>query len=215
MSGELVFVVEDDDAVRASLEALLETGGYRTAPFESGSAFLDFPEPESGACVVLDIKMPGVDGLGVQRRLNERKVVLPVVIVTGDGDVDMAVEAMRAGAIDFIEKPVGRDRLLESVAQAVALGSSVRCNRTGRAEVDARIDTLTARERQVFERLVMGWPNKVVAHELGISPRTIEIYRRNVMRKMAAQSLSHLVRMAFVAGLDPLADEARPTRGAT
>lgn len=177
--------------MRASLEALLETAGYRTAPFESGIAFLDSSNPEAGACVVLDVKMPGMDGLEVQRRLNERMVVLPVIIVTGRGDVAMAVQAMRAGAIDFIEKPVGRDRLLESVAQAVALSDDIRCKRAGRAEIVARIDTLTARERQVFDRLIIGRSNKVVAHELGISPRTIEIYRRNVMRKMAARSLSH------------------------
>lgn len=215
MSGELVFVVEDDDAVRASLEALLETADYRTIGFESGTAFLDFPAAEAGACVVLDIRMPGVDGLEVQRRLNERGVTLPVIIVTGHGDVAMAVQAMRAGAIDFIEKPVRRDRLLEGVARAAALGGSVRCDRKERLRIESRIDTLTARERQVFERLVMGRPNKVAAHDLGISPRTIEIYRRNVMKKMAARSLAHLVRMALVAGMDPLGDGVRPARDDT
>jgi len=159
--------------------------------------------------------MPGVDGLEVQRRLNEREATLPVIIVTGHGDVAMAVQAMRAGAIDFIEKPVRRDRLLEGVAQAVALGSGVRCDRKEKSGIEARIGTLTARERQVFERLIMGRSNKVAAHELGISPRTIEIHRRNLMKKMGARSLAHLVRMALVAGMDPIGDENRPARDAT
>ena len=215
MPGELVFVVEDDDAVRASLEALLETADYRTIGFESGTAFLDFPAAEAGACVVLDIKMPGVDGLEVQRRLNEREAALPVIIVTGHGDIAMAVQAMRAGALDFIEKPVRRDRLLEAVARAAALGDGVRSDRKERVEIEERIETLTGRERQVFERLIMGRPNKVAAYELGISPRTIEIYRRNVMKKMGAGSVAHLVRMALVAGMDPIGDEVRPARDAT
>lgn len=205
-----VFVVEDDDAVRASLEALLETADYRTVSFNSGTAFLDSPGVEAGACVVLDVKMPDLDGLEVQRRLNDRGVMLPAIIVTGHGDVSMAVQAMRAGAVDFIEKPVSRDRLIESVSRAVQLGRNARRNRQERAEIETRIGSLTARERQVFEQLVMGRPNKVVAYELEISPRTVEIYRREVMRKMNAGSLSHLVRMALVAGVDPLGDTGAP-----
>ncbi|MCY4003811.1 MAG: response regulator [Rhodospirillales bacterium] len=204
VSGELVFIVEDDDAVRASLAALLETAKYRIVVFETGTAFLDFPQPEAGACVVLDVKMPGVDGLEVQRRLNEHSVNLPVVIVTGHGDVSMAVRAMQAGAVDFIEKPIKRVRLLTAVARAVAIARSTPRDRSEKADIEALIETLSTRERQVFEQLVMGRPNKVAARELGISYRTVEVYRRNVMRKMAAESLSHLVRMALVAGVDPL-----------
>ncbi len=207
MSGELVFIVEDDDAVRASLAALLETAGYRTVSFESGTAFLDFPHPEAGACVVLDVKMPGVDGLEVQRHLNDHQVNLPVIIVTGHGDISMAVRAMQDGAVDFIEKPIKRARLLEAVARGIALGRSAPRGHGEKAEIEGLISTLSTRERQVFEQLVMGRPNKVAARELGISYRTVEVYRRNVMRKMAAKSLSHLVRMALVAGLDPLAHE--------
>ena len=126
MSGELVFVVDDDDAVRTSLRALLETAGYRTIQFGSGIAFLEFPDLGLGACVLLDVKMPGLDGLEIQRRLNDRGVMLPVVIVTGHGDIAMAVQAMRAGAADFLEKPVRRDRLLQSVARAIDIGRNAR-----------------------------------------------------------------------------------------
>ena len=215
MPGELVFVVDDDDAVRTSLQALLETAGYRTGLFECGIAFLDFPDIGRGACVLLDVKMPGLDGLEVQRRLNDRGVALPVVIVTGHGDIAMAVQAMRAGAADFLEKPVSRKRLLDSVARAVDIGRSARPDPLERTGIGNRLGTLTTRERQVLERLVMGRTNKAVAHELGISARTIEVYRRNVMVKMGADSLSHLVRMTLVAGIDPLGDAALPTRGVT
>ena len=198
MSGELIFIVEDDDAARESLEALVETAGYQSVAFESGSAFLDSLRSVSGACVVLDIKMPEMDGLEVQRRLNDSGTLLPVVFVTGHGDVTMAVRAMHAGAIDFIEKPIGRDRLLKSVARAIDVGRNVRREEEEKSWIMARIDRLTTRERDVLEQLVMGRSNKVAARRLGISYRTIEIYRRNVMMKMGAQSLSHLVRMAIV-----------------
>ena len=214
MSGELIFVVDDDDAVRASLQALLETAGYRTNQFESGITFLDFPDTGLGACVLLDVKMPGLDGLEVQRRLNDRGVMLPVVIITGHGDIAMAVQAMRAGAADFLEKPVSRNRLLESVARAIDIGRNARPDRQQRSDIGTRLGALTTRERQVLEQLVMGRTNKIAAHELGISSRTVEVYRRNVMAKMGADSLSHLVRMTLVAGIDPLGDEALPTLGA-
>lgn len=214
MSGELIYVVDDDDAVRAALRAMLETAGYRTARFESGVAFLDSLDTVRGACVLLDVKMPELDGLEVQRRLNDRGVTLPVVIVTGHGDIAMAVQAMRAGAVDFLEKPVSRDRLLEAVARAIDIGRNARQDRRERSDIGARLGALTSRERQVLEQLVMGRTSKVVAHDLGISSRTVEVYRRNVMAKMDADSLSHLVRMTLVAGIDPLGDETLPNRGA-
>ena len=184
------------------------------ARFESGVAFLDSLDTVRGACVLLDVKMPELDGLEVQRRLNDRGVTLPVVIVTGHGDIAMAVQAMRAGAVDFLEKPVSRDRLLEAVARAVDIGRNVRQDRREQSDIGARLGALTSRERQVLEQLVMGRTSKVVAHDLGISSRTVEVYRRNVMAKMDADSLSHLVRMTLVAGIDPLADETLPKRGA-
>ena len=214
MPGELIFVVDDDDAVRASLLALLETAGYRAMQFESGADFLEYLHTGLGACVLLDVKMPGLDGLEVQRRLNDRGAAPPVVIVTGHGDIAMAVQAMRAGAADFLEKPVSRDRLLESVARAVDIGRSARPDRPEKSDIGSRLGTLTTRERQVLEQLVMGRTNKVAAHELGISSRTVEVYRRNVMAKMGAGSLSHLVRMTLVAGIDPLGDASLPTRDA-
>ena len=214
MSGELIYVVDDDDAVRAALRAMLETAGYRTARFESGVAFLDSLDTVRGACVLLDVKMPELDGLEVQRRLNDRGVTLPVVIVTGHGDIAMAVQAMRAGAVDFLEKPVSRDRLLEAVARAIDIGRDARQDRRERSDIGARLGALTSRERQVLEQLVMGRTSKVVAHDLGISSRTVEVYRRNVMAKMDADSLSHLVRMTLVAGIDPLGDETLPKPGA-
>ena len=213
MSGELIFLVDDDDAVRTSLHALLETAGYRTAQFESGVDFLDFPDIGLGACVLLDIKMPGPDGLEVQRRLNDHGETLPVVILTGHGDIAMAVQAIRAGAVDFLEKPVSSDQLLESVARASDIDRSVRQDQRERSEIGTRLRGLTTRERQAFERLVLGRTNKFVARELGISPRTIEVYRRNVMTKMGADSLSHLVRMTLLAGIDPVGNDTLVKRG--
>ena len=206
MPHDLVFVVEGDDAARESLEALLETAGYRTAAFASGAAFLDSLGSASGACVVLDIKMPEMDGLEVQRHLNDSGALLPVIFITGHGDVAMAVQAMHAGAIDFIEKPIGRDRLLGSVARAIDVSRNVRRDEEEKSGIVTRMERLTARERDVLGRLVAGQPNKVAARDLGISHRTVEIYRKNVMTKMGAKSLSHLVRMAIVAGLDPADD---------
>ena len=206
MSGELTFLVDDDDAVRASLRALLETAGYRTAGFESGIAFLESPDVALGACVLLDVKMPGLDGLEVQRRLNERGETLPVIILTGHGDIAMAVQAIRAGAADFLEKPVSGKRLLASVLRAIDIDRSVRQEQRTRSEVGTRLRGLTKRERQVLERLVLGRTNKFVARELGVSPRTVEVYRRNVMLKMGADNLSHLVRMTLLAGIDPFGE---------
>ena len=206
MAAARIIVVDDDEAVCEALEALLKSAGFSTATFNSGAAFLDSVTDGDAACVVLDIKMPGIDGLEVQRQLVERKVTIPIIVVTAYGDVAVAVRAMRAGAIDFIEKPVARDRLIESVERAIEAGTSLRRRLDERSEIEGRIDTLTPREREVFEQLVMGRPNKVAAYELGISPRTVEIYRKNVMTKMGASSLSHLVRMAIVSGIDPLAE---------
>ena len=205
MAGAWVDVVDDDDAVRASLSAVLEAAGYRTRRFDAGAAFLDAVESHACACVVLDVKMPGLDGLEVQRRLRARPdAAPPVVMITGHGDIPMAVRAMREGAADFLEKPVSAGQLLASVARAIAGGRGAQ----ERGDIGARLEALTAREREVLEQLVMGRTNKAAARVLGISARTIEVYRRNVMAKMGAESLSHLVRMTLLAGLDPLSDGA-------
>ena len=204
MAGELIFLVDDDEAVRASLHALLQTAGYRTALFGSGTDFLEAADIGLGACVVLDVKMPGPDGLEVQRRLNERGETLPVIVLTGHGDIAMAVQAIRAGAVDFLEKPVSGQQLQRSVARAIDIDRSVRQDQRERSEIGTRLRGLTKRERQVLERLLLGRTNKFVARELGVSARTIEVYRRNVMMKMGADSLSHLVRMTLLAGIDPV-----------
>ena len=204
MAGELIFLVDDDEAVRASLHALLQTAGYRTALFGSGTDFLEAADIGLGACVVLDVKMPGPDGLEVQRRLNERGETLPVIVLTGHGDIAMAVQAIRAGAVDFLEKPVSGQQLQRSVARAIDIDRSVRQDQRERSEIGTRLRGLSKRERQVLERLLLGRTNKFVARELGVSARTIEVYRRNVMMKMGADSLSHLVRMTLLAGIDPV-----------
>ena len=213
MAGEWVHLVDDDDAVRASLAAVLEAAGYRTRRFDSGAAFLDAVQTGACACVVLDVKMPGLDGLEVQRRLRaQRGAAPPVVMITGHGDIPMAVQAMREGAADFLEKPVSGGQLLASVTRAIV--GERGAGAAERGDIGARLEALTAREREVLEQLVMGRTNKAAARDLGISPRTIEVYRRNVMAKMDAQSLSHLVRMTLLAGLDPLGDAA-PMRTST
>lgn len=212
MTGELIAVVDDDAAVRMSLQAMLDSSGYRTMPFASGSALLESLPELCGACILLDVKMPGLDGLEVQRRLNQLGALVPIVIVTGHGDIAMAVQAMRGGAVDFLEKPVRRDRLMESVSRALRGDRGQRTDGHEKIAITARIDALSPRERQVLEQLVMGRANKAMAFELGISPRTVEVYRRNVMAKTGARSLPHLVRMALVAGIDPL---GRPPPQAT
>ncbi len=211
MTGELIAVADDDPAVRASMQAMLESAGYRTTLFASGAALLGSLHELAGSCILLDVKMPGLDGLEVQRRLNQLGSVVPVVIVTGHGDVAMAVQAMRAGAADFLEKPVRRDRLMESISRALSGDRGRRVGEHESTAMAARIDALSTRERQVLKQLVMGRANKVVAYELGISPRTVEVYRRNVMTKTGARSLAHLVRMALVAGVDPLGEAQSPS----
>jgi two-component system response regulator FixJ len=199
----IVFVVDDDADVRDSLCALLEAAGFHAEPYESAIKFLASGRATHGGCLIADIRMPDMDGLELQQELVNRRVALPVIIVTGHGDVPLAVRAMKAGAIDFLEKPFDDELLLASVRRALAEGQ-----RTGKdmALVDIakeRVAALTPREHQVLEHLVAGRPNKAIANELDISPRTIEIHRANLMDKMQARSLSELVRMAIAAGLTP------------
>jgi len=198
-----VFIVDDDESVRDSLQALLEALGHTTMCFGSGIAFLDAVKGLSRGCVLLDVRMPGMDGLEVQQRLRGLRPEMPVVIVTGHGDVPMAVRAMKAGAVDFIEKPFTESTLVECVERALAM-----VERAGQMDAfgemaRTNMKKLTPREQDVLEQLVIGRPNKVIAYELGISPRTIEIHRARIMEKMGAESLSHLVRLALAAGVDP------------
>jgi two-component system response regulator FixJ len=195
----VVHVIDDDADVRQSLAFLLSAAGLAVQVHESAVAFLEALPGIQEGCVVTDIRMPGMDGLELQRRLREMKTGLPVIVMTGHGDVPLAVEAMKTGAIDFIEKPFDDEILLSAIRSALTRRTRD-SEREARAEaVQDRIRRLSDREREVLERLVAGKANKVIAYELGISPRTVEVYRANVMTKMEAESLSHLVRMALVA----------------
>lgn len=198
-----IFIVDDDEAVRDSLQILLETEGFRTEVFASALAFLDARAAERPGCLLADVRMPDMSGLELQEKLVERRLDLPVIIITGHGDVPMAVRAMKAGAVDFIEKPFSDTTMLDAVRRALATVGRAESDRALAADAVARLETLTPRERQVLEHLVMGQPNKIIAFELDISPRTVEIHRARVMEKMQAQSLSHLVRLALAAKVEP------------
>jgi two-component system response regulator FixJ len=197
----IVHVIDDDEAVRQSLEFLLRAAGVAARTYESASAFLNaLPTIESG-CIITDVRMPGISGIELLKRLGEMHVKLPVIVITGHGDVPLAVEAMKVGAADFLEKPFEDEHLLASVRSALGRLQQTAARDAQRAEVEARLATLTNREREVLEGLAAGKPNKIIAFDLSISPRTVEIYRANVMTKMAAASLSELVRMALVSGV--------------
>jgi two-component system, LuxR family, response regulator FixJ len=197
----IVHVIDDDEAVRQSIEFLLRTAGVTARTYDSASAFLDaLPNIESG-CIITDVRMPGISGIDLLRRLGEMRIKMPVIVVTGHGDVPLAVEAMKNGAVDFLEKPFDDELLLGSVRSALNRSQENAAREGERAEVEARLSTLTNREREVLEGLVAGKPNKIIAFDLAISPRTVEIYRANVMTKMEAASLSELVRMALVVGV--------------
>jgi two-component system response regulator FixJ len=194
----VVHVIDDDAEVRQSLAFLLGTAGLAVRIHDSALAFLEIAPDVKDGCVVTDIRMPGMDGLEMQRRLRELKIRLPVIVMTGHGDVPLAVEAMKAGAIDFIEKPFEDETLLSAIRSALAR-QAVDSDRDARAAaIQERIGRLSEREREVLDRLVSGKANKIIAYELGISARTVEVYRANVMTKMQADSLSELVRMALM-----------------
>jgi two-component system, LuxR family, response regulator FixJ len=196
----IVHVIDDDEAVRQSLAFLLRASGVAAKTYESASAFLDaLPTIETG-CIITDVRMPGISGIDLLKRLGEMQVKIPVIVITGHGDVPLAVEAMKIGAVDFLEKPFEDELLLGSVRAALDRAAQSATRDARRADVKARLATLTNREREVLEGLVAGKPNKIIAFDLAISPRTVEIYRANVMTKMGAASLSELVRMTLVSG---------------
>jgi len=198
--NDIVHVIDDDADVRQSLAFLLSTVGLAVRVHESASAFLKIlPEVQEG-CIVTDVRMPGVDGIELQRRLADAGISFPVIVMTGHGDIALAVEAMKAGAVDFIEKPFDDDVLIAAIKTALARRAGDRERNARAAEVRDRMKLLSERERQVMEGLVAGKPNKIIAYELGISARTVEIYRANVMTKMQADSLSALVRMVLLKG---------------
>lgn len=197
----VVHIIDDDEAVRQSLQFLLRTTGLAARTYESAEAFLAAVPSITVGCIVTDVRMPGIGGIELLRRLSDMHVRLPVIVITGHGDVPLAVEAMKLGAVDFLEKPYEDDMLLGSVRKALDHAQHDAHRNAQRAEVEARLATLTSRERDVLNGLIAGKPNKVIAFDLAISPRTVEIYRANVMTKMAAASLSELVRMTLVTGI--------------
>lgn len=192
-----VHVIDDDEAVRHSLGFLFESAGLAVRSHASAEAFLAIAPRLTAGCVLTDVRMPGMDGLTLQRKLAELGVCLPVIVMTGHGDVPIAVQALKAGALDFIEKPFDDETLLAAVQAALDTDRRTRARQVERDAIAARLASLTPRERQVLDGLVAGQPNKAIAHDLGASPRTIEVHRARVMEKMGARSLSELVRMAL------------------
>jgi FixJ family two-component response regulator len=202
-SDHRVYIVDDDEAVRDSLSALLEAKAYAVSSFGSALEFLAASRSLANGCVIADIRMPEMDGLELQQRLTERMVGFPMIIITGHGDVPIAVRAMKAGAIDFIEKPFSAEAMLDSVRMALSKLDAPGGRDPTAAAAAAKLALLSARERDVLHGLIEGLPNKSIAYDLTISPRTVEIHRARVMDKMGARSLSELVRLALVAGVRP------------
>lgn len=195
----LVHVVDDDDAIRRSVAFALKTSGFQVRLYESGSDLLKSAAKLEDGCILLDIRMPGMDGLEVQEALKDRGVALPVIIMTGHGDVSLAVRAMKAGALDFIEKPFQKAVLLAAIEQGFGRLKQAAAGREQASEAAVKLQGLTPRERDVLDGLAKGLPNKSIAYDLGISPRTVEIHRANLMTKLGVRSLSEALRIAFAA----------------
>lgn len=198
MSDNTVFVVDDDKAVRKSLSFLLQTAGHTTESFPSAAAFLDAYDPTRRGCLLLDVRMPQMTGLELQHELNARAWRIPAIFITGHGTVPMAIAAMKAGAFDFIEKPLRDDALLDSVERALAWDDTNRTEHLELATIKRRADTLTDREREVLGLVAAGESNKAIARQLGISFRTVELHRSHILEKMRAKTVAQLVRMAIL-----------------
>ena len=198
--SRLVHLVDDDAAIRRSVSFMLKTSGHRVECYESGTELLKNGSKLDAGCILLDVRMPGMDGLEVQQALQDSGVGLPVIIMTGHGDVALAVKAMKAGAVDFIEKPFEKEALLASLEEGYSRLSRKESTHDRARDAAVRLRALTQRERDVLEGLAQGLPNKVIGYNLGISPRTVEIHRANLMSKLAVRSLSEAVRIVFEAG---------------
>ena len=201
MTDKIVHLVDDDDAIRRSASFMLKTSGYQVRSYGSGVELLKEREIEPG-CILLDVRMPGMDGLEVQRALLDRGLTHPVIVMTGHGDVNVAVQAMKAGAVDFIEKPFEKAQLLTAIEEGFSRIAQAGRSTKRADEARVRLQSLTPRERDVLEGLVRGHPNKTIAYDLDISPRTVEIHRANLMSKLEVASLSEALRVAFAAGMD-------------
>jgi two-component system response regulator FixJ len=195
----VVHLVDDDAAVRRSVGFMLKTSGHRVEAYESGIELLKGSSRLDDGCILLDIRMPGMDGLEVQQALHDRGVSLPVIIMTGHGDVALAVKAMKAGAVDFIEKPFEKESLLAALEEAHRRLTQKEATNDRARDAAIRLQALTAREKEVLDALTRGLPNKTIAYDLGISPRTVEIHRANMMDKLHVRSLSEALRIAFAA----------------
>jgi two-component system response regulator FixJ len=200
----LVHLIDDDEAVRESLAFLLDTAGIRTRTYESAVGFLAELDQIGSGCIITDVRMPDLDGVELLRRLNQLRKDIPVIVITGHGDVPLAVETMKLGAADFLEKPFDDQALLMAVRAALGRRQQTAEADRHKSEIRARLATLSVREEQVLRGLVAGHANKAIAFDLGISARTVEVYRANVMSKMQANSLSELVRMALLAAPDTM-----------
>ena len=201
MTEQRVYVVDDEEAVRRSLGFLLRTSGYQTSLFASGTEFLREARGLEPGCVLLDVRMPEMDGLEVQREMAARGITLPVIVLTGHGDITTAVQAMKAGAVDFLEKPFEKAALLTALEAGFARVDQVGEEADAARAAGVRLAALTARERDVLAGLAKGLPNKTIAYDLGISPRTVEVHRANLMTKLEVRSLSEALRIAFAAGM--------------
>lgn len=205
MSTAVIHIVDDDESIRRALSAIAQSAGHPVAAHPSAEAFLANVPKDSGGCVVADVRMPGMTGLQLQQAMHERGLELPVIMMTGHGDVAMAVEALKNGADDFLEKPLDEENFLGSVGKALARSQTLLKRRRQRDEIRRRADLLTAREREVMALIVEGAPNQAVADRLGISVRTVENHRARIMDKMQANRFSDLVRMVMT-GIDPRED---------
>jgi len=202
-SNAVVHLIDDDEGVRQAVAFLLSSAGLAVRVHESAVAFLDALPSLQPGCIVSDVRMPGMDGLELQRRLKSLGVTLPMIIMTGHADVSLAVEAMKAGAVDFIEKPFDDELILSAIRAALDLYDKTGYRETEIAQTQAKLKSLSTREREVLDGLLAGHPNKTIAYDLGLSARTVEVHRASLMTKMGATSLSELVRMSLVAGLRP------------
>ena len=207
MEEALVHVVDDDPAVRDSLSLLLQSAGFSARAYDSAASFLAAASDRVAGCVLTDVQMPELNGLELQRRMSELGICLPVIVMTGHADVPIAVEALKAGAVDFLEKPFEEEHLLAAVGSAIAVSHRQHDEAAAVADIAARLATLTPREHEVLERLVAGHPNKTIAYDLGSSPRTVEVHRARVMEKMGARSLAGLVRMTIAVERAEAADK--------
>lgn len=197
----LVHVIDDDEAVRRSLDFLLVNSGYQVIRWDSAEAFLKGADKMVPACAMIDIRMPGMDGLALQKEMKAQGYNFPVIILSGHGDIAMAVEAMQAGAVDFLQKPADRRHVLEAVEAAFASMADCEGQRNRSDWARTQLARLTAREHEVLDGLACGYPNKTIAYDLGISARTVEVYRANVMEKLGVNSFADALRIAFAAGL--------------